>query len=87
MRIYATMVVGHSTTLHWTVMILNAHTLSLSILTIIIVSSKAKAGGCGAIEVILNATITHKGNPDICEQGCKALQNILVNPAGQNSKK
>lgn len=68
-------------------MIFNAQALSLLTLTIIIVSSKDKAGGCGAIEVILNATITHKGNPDICEQGCKALQNILVNPADQNSKK
>ena len=37
--------------------------------------NKAKAGECGAIEVILEAMKTHMNNAGVCEKGCGTLWN------------
>ena len=41
--------------------------------------NQAKAGGAGAIDVIVSAMKTHIDNAGVCEQGCRALWNITVN--------
>ena len=41
--------------------------------------NQVKAGGAGAIEVIVIAMKTHSNNAGVCEHGCGALRNITVN--------
>ena len=41
--------------------------------------NQVKAGGAGAIDVIVNAMKTHTNNADVCEHGCGALNNIAAN--------
>ena len=45
--------------------------------------NKVKAGGAGAIDVIISAMKTHSNNAGVCEQGCGALRNITVNGTSQ----
>ena len=49
--------------------------------------NKVKAGGCGAIEVIVSAMKTHMNNAGVCEKGCRALCNITVNGKQQPQSK
>ena len=45
--------------------------------------NKVKAGGAGAIDVIVSAMKTHSNNTGVCKQGCGALSNITVNGTSQ----
>ena len=45
--------------------------------------NKVKAGGCGAIRMILSAMDAHMKNPGVCEQGCRALISITYNNGKQ----
>ena len=38
-----------------------------------------KAGVAGGIEVVVKAMNTHINNADVCENGCRALCNIILN--------
>ena len=49
--------------------------------------NQAKAGECGAIEVILSAMKTHMNNAGVCEAGCGVLGNITVNGKQQPQSK
>ena len=45
--------------------------------------NQVKAGGAGAIDVIVSAMKTHSDNAGVCEQGCGALWNITANGTSQ----
>ena len=38
-----------------------------------------KAGAAGGIEAVVKAVNTHIENPNVCENGCQALSNMIEN--------
>ena len=52
-----------------------------------IADNQVKAGGYGAIGLIVSAMNTHMNNAEVCEAGCRALCNITVNGKQQPQSK
>ena len=48
--------------------------------------NKVMAGRAGAIDVIVSAMKTHSNNAGVCEQGCGALGNIIMNGTSQTQR-
>ena len=41
--------------------------------------NQVKAGATGGIEAVVKAINTHIDNAGVCEQGCGALWNVVIN--------
>lgn len=52
---------------------------SLNRMNIIVVDNRAKAGECGAINVLIGVMEAHIRDANICENGSRALWNITLN--------
>lgn len=49
------------------------------IINFVLVENREKAGNVGAIDVVVKTINAHIDNADVCEKGCGALNNMVLN--------